>query len=112
MRLVMMTLALVLVLSGGSASAYIETGNKLFSKCMDKELALNAVCTGYIIGVSDALGSLDILQKFKVCMPDNVPVAQIRDVTTRWLEQNPAQRHFQAAWLVPIALAEAFPCPK
>jgi hypothetical protein len=32
------------------------------------------------------------------------------DAVKRYLDQNPEQRHFAGLYLVPSALAEAFPC--
>ncbi|MCI0431279.1 MAG: hypothetical protein L0210_12175 [Rhodospirillales bacterium] len=65
-------------------------GNELYRDCTDSnQLDLQMFCLGYIAGV--ALG-------------------QARDVVSKWLSENPKDRHLLAANNVLRALRDAFPC--
>jgi hypothetical protein len=46
------------------------------------------------------------------CLPQGGNLGQYVEVVKQFLEQNPAQLHFQAHALVIVALRLAFPCPR
>ena len=69
-----------------------------------------ALCTGFIVGVSDAMANRNVVFNFRACVPEPATIRQVRDVAIRHLEQNPDRRHLGASSLVAKALSEAFPC--
>ena len=89
-------------------SAFVS-GNALYEYCTSKSPFDNGLCTGYIEGISDALGASAILGS-TVCVPSGVTVQQITDIVGRYLQGNPHLRHYAANGLVAAALNDAFPC--
>tara|TARA_R110000868_G_scaffold196613_2_gene442579 strand:- start:1521 stop:1850 length:330 start_codon:yes stop_codon:yes gene_type:complete len=93
-----------------SASAGYRNGNNIFKLCTteksDSLYYINlAECDGYITGVVDLAAS-----EKKLCSPKQVTIGQLRDITVKWLSDNPQHRHFTANSLVIAALIEAYPC--
>ena len=58
--------------------------------------------------IEDGLVPLDSISNH--CLPGNVTRRQLMDVVTKYLRDNPAQRHLPAPGLVVSALEAAFPC--
>ena len=77
-------------------------GDDLLRWCTMKD----ALCTGYVAGVSDELSR----NGPSVCRPAHVTVAQLRDLVTLYLEQHPEERRLQASSLVVGALRDAWAC--
>jgi hypothetical protein len=74
------------------------------------------LCEGYVLGVVDLIESQGG-QTFKtnsvgpICLPlPNISRNTLIEVVARYVDQNPAVRHFGGAGLVMMALANAFPC--
>ena len=86
------------------ALAYI-TGNKLFSLCSPE---IRDVCNAYIVGVVDALSFHGPEGGF--CLPNLVTNGQLTDITTSYMRAHSEIRNKPAAYLVKLALTEAFPC--
>ena len=85
-----------------------KSGNDLLKQCSappDTEALAN--CRGYVTGVADALG----ITKF-VCTPLNATANQLVDIVLDHLRSHTAERHYEAAGEVALALKQAFPCQK
>jgi hypothetical protein len=84
-------------------------GNQLREMCRQSLPA----CRGYVMGALDQ----DLLWTFaqkkndNFCWPPNVDSGQIADVVVKYLDDNPAERHYSAASLALVATMKAFPCP-
>jgi Rap1a immunity proteins len=61
------------------ASAQFETGNSLHELCLGSETWKEAVCFGYILGVSDRAETSGT-----VCLPPGVAKGQLKDVVDFW----------------------------
>ena len=58
---------------------------------------------GYVSGVIDA--NTEIL-----CVPPDVSLQQVADITKKYLEQHPEIRHYAGRGFVILSISEAFPC--
>jgi hypothetical protein len=85
-------------------------------------------CIGYVIGYSEgtpwgvALAAANVRGEMVPdvnnlignvtgsCVPADAPNSQLRDVVTKYLQENPASRHESARTLIWRAYAAAFPC--
>lgn len=94
--------------SPGVTQALFYEGNFLHKKCQSVNDVDVVVCLAYVTGVVD---TLTMTENRYVCVPPkSVTGGQLRDIVTKWLEDNPADRHLNASALVMLALTEAFPC--
>lgn len=88
-----------------AACAQYVNGNTLLSDLRggsnDRMFAL-----GYIAGVADAY------DENAFCLPPRTQLGQIRDIVTKFLEENPKDRHNHAGVLVLVPLMESYPCKK
>ena len=77
----------------------------MFESCeLDDASFEDGVCYGYVFGVFDSNpGDL-------ICAPNGVTGRQLVDIVRKFFKENPEIRHDEAAVLVTVALAEAFPC--
>lgn len=97
------------LVSEGSQAAF-DTGNSLLSDCESKKSDSDwGYCIGYIIGSFDMSEGRE-LNGFRYCAPKTLTKGQVRDVTIKFLQGNPKERHFVGSSLVIAALADAFPC--
>jgi hypothetical protein len=97
------------VVGGANADAMWVNGNDHWEWCQHtSEKNFKPVsagfCTGYILGVLDALNGAIM------CVPQAVTKGQLTDVVKLWLRDNPGQRQYVASDLVITALKEKFPC--
>lgn len=104
-----------LVFSAAQMTAVFWTGNELYSACIgDTESKLR--CASYVAGVADGVAGAQMVAEpapYRLCIPVNaVSRLQIMDVATKFLRDNPADRHRAAAVLVYRALVEAYPCTR
>jgi len=87
------------------ANAEFLSGNDLLrdmnSKGLDQMLAI-----GYVLGVAD------VYVRNLICLPENIKAGQLHDVIKRFLEENPAIRHYSADSLILFRLEELWPCAK
>lgn len=89
-------------------------GGELYAKCTSRSAAEQAICGGYIIGVSDTFNKLQSMKVIKtvVCLPTDTTEIQIIDVTVKYLRDNADSVGSDASVDVTAALIKAFPCPK
>jgi len=115
------------VFAGSQASAksvnYVFTGKDIYESCRHAVAGLDktgeyddhrfGVCAGYVAGIIDfhtVATTVESLPADMFCLPKDIATAQvIRDVA-RFLEDNPARHHDLAAYLVILALQQAYPC--
>jgi hypothetical protein len=109
--------------AGAESSKYVFTGKDMYESCthalkgLDKTGEFDnhrfGVCAGYIAGIIDFHTVMTTVRSLPVdvfCLPQNISTAQvIRDVA-RYLENNPEKHQDLAAYLVTLALREAYPC--
>jgi hypothetical protein len=103
--------AVLAVFPGIKKKAFAEfhDGNSLYSRCIDSEAVNMGICLSYIAGIYDTMHKNE-LYGYKACLPTNVTIGQIKDITVSWLQRNPQYRHYVASSLVATALYEVFPC--
>ncbi len=113
MRAVVVSAAL---LASTVAQAEYYSGNKLHTLCGLNEIGASELSIGYVVGVADAvitLENLGMTTRVKMfCIPEAVSQSQTRDVVCQYLSKNPHSRHYSAPSLAALALAQAWPCPK
>src|SRR5262245_33122286 len=103
--------SIVIVLSAflTAQTANCETGNKLLSRCQDRDNHLQSgFCMGYVSAMAEFVSSG--MWVLKACAPRNVTYGQLVDIVIRDLQSRPEHRHEQAFGLVAAALLRAFPC--
>jgi Rap1a immunity proteins len=90
----------------------IRAGESMQVTELVKTAKENGMCLGYIVGVSDqAMGDqASIHAKRNYCLPAEVHSEQLVRVVKKYLEDNPAQLHYEAEVLTIRALTNAFPC--
>ena len=105
------------------SSNYIFNGKDIYESCIHAVTGLDqsgeyddhrfGVCAGYIAGIVDfhtVATTVESLPVDMFCLPQNITTVQvIRDVTL-YLENNPGKHQDLAAYLVILALHEAYPC--
>ena len=109
------------VLFGGSGNDLLErcshpavrAGDDMQVTELVKIARDNGMCLGYIVGLSDqAMGDQTFAHaKRNYCLPSGVRSEQLVMVVKKYLEDNPAQLHYEAAVMTIRALTDAFPCP-
>ena len=90
----------------GSSQFY--SGNDILRFCTASNAVDQAVCGGYIVGVSD--GSVLLTGPTIICIPAGVTVKQLKDIVIAYLQRVPELRHLAAGGSVGTALFQAFPC--
>ena len=115
----------VMIYSHAAAKStnYVFTGKDMYESCTHAINGLDrtgeyddhrfGVCAGYIAGIVDfhtVAATVESLPVDMFCLPENITTAQvIRDVAG-YLGANPGKHHELAAYLVILALHEAYPC--
>lgn len=102
----MKKLLLALAVACSPAHADFINGNVLLNDINGDTWSAKGFANGYISGVANALD--DVL----FCLPNGVTVGQLVDVTSRYLRNNPAQRHKGASLLIVNALVQVWPCKR
>lgn len=102
---------LVAVALGGATwqSAHAFSGDDLTRVCTDKDKTREALCVGYVSGVSETLTS--VLQTSGICAPDSVSLGKLITVVVDYVNAHPEERQGSAVPLVWSALVDAWPCP-
>lgn len=106
-------LAFMLLTAPGAARADFLTGNALYELFNGTSASDKAMATAYVIGVIDGSQNMigdDDAMGVRACFPASVTSTQIADVAKKRLEDSPKDRHVPAAWIVMLAVSEAFPC--
>lgn len=88
-----------------TAQAEFMDGNKLLSE-MNGNFGNQMSALGYVSGVTDTLMGVT------VCPPSTITVGQVHDMTKKYLEQFPADRHNSADRIIGYILKSAWPCAK
>jgi alanine-alpha-ketoisovalerate/valine-pyruvate aminotransferase len=88
-------------------SAEFYSGNEIKSRCNEpKGSYLEAICFGYVSGVIDSNSNS------YVCPAPSITVQQAADIVKKYINENPAQLHKPADFIVTLAIAKDFPCKK
>jgi hypothetical protein len=96
--------------SGGAwQCAYALSGDDLVGVCTDKDETREALCVGYVSGVSETL--TNVLQTSGICAPDSVSLGKLITVVVDYINAHPEKRQSSAVPLVWSALVDAWPCP-
>ena len=101
-----------------SAQAWFiyDDGNRLYRYCQDTGAFGKGLCSGYILGVTDALMAIQAgsTKPRTFCLPIDPPPAKgtLHDLVVRYLETHADLRHLGAPLLVSNALAAAYPCTR
>lgn len=109
--------------AAAKSTNYVFTGKDMYESCTHAINGLDrsgeyddhrfGVCAGYIAGIVDfhtVATTVESLPVDMFCLPENITTAQvIRDVAG-YLGANPGKHHELAAYLVILALHEAYPC--
>ncbi len=121
--------ALVALVSAGSAVADDEvysgtltlcsarvkcawvTGNGLKERCGSASHVKRAFCIGFAVAVAEVVSNMEYMV-WRACFPDGVTGGQLRDVMTKFLDENPERLHDPGVNLAAEAFEEAFPCPQ
>jgi hypothetical protein len=83
------------------------TGNDLLAFCNP---AISDGCRGYVAGISDAMANTSPVAGHTACIPKDVALEQLTDVTIAYLRSHANMRHYSAASQVAAAISEGFPC--
>ena len=88
-------------------------GNGLIKGCTSVVQRDNALCIGYIIGVSDAMQAAQAtggaLFGWQACLPPSATAEQVTEVSVRFLIAHPEAQQSSASGLIAKALSDAFP---
>ena len=111
-KFIMGAIVAVTLLSSDRADASFQTGNSLLDACVSTQSYPAAICLNYISGVADAASALypAAYLGWRFCIPNTATLGQLKEVVTRWLIENPGERHYTGNSLVAHALSERFPC--
>ena len=125
----MVRIIVVAALFASQAGAQVQSGNDLYAACTSENEIQLGFCYGYQIGVWEgikiggvmiALPIVDganlaevegkVSEIMRICLPAEVEMRQMLDVSLAYLANNPADRHETARGLIIDAFQEAFPC--
>lgn len=87
------------------ASAEFMDGNQLLNELQSTDTVRRVYGMGYVAGVTDANMSITH------CMPPNVNLGQVRDMTEQYLMANPSIRNLSADLIIAGMLTKRWPCP-
>jgi len=107
--------------AAGSDSAALATGNEYLALCTSTAATDRLACIIYTRGLFEGMvkgpqyyaaarGLPDPDPTF--CIPEGADVPQIRDITIKYLRENPADRASPPSFLMYLALMKAWPCTK
>jgi hypothetical protein len=99
------------------ADAGFYSGNELFEVCTTERsdsayFEKTYECIGYIAGAVDAFNTTREANKLKSCIPADVTISRLKDVTIDFLRDNPINRNASASKLVFAATRKEWPCSK
>ena len=109
--------------ASAESSNFDFTGKEIYESCAQALKGLDrtgeyddhkfGVCAGYIAGIVDfhtVATTVESLPVNMFCLPPKISTAQVIRQVIQYLENNPDKHHDLAAYLVIIALREAYPC--
>lgn len=104
-------------LFSAKADAGFYTGKELYDVCTTERTSKTYVektfeCVAYITGAVDAFNTTREVNKLKSCIPADVTISELKDVTVDFLRNNPVDRSTSASTLVFAATRKAWPCSK
>ncbi len=122
-----MLLLVAILFAGTSVSAksvnYVFTGKDIYESCLHAMAGLDktgefdehrfGVCAGYIAGIVDfhtVSTTVESLPSDMFCLPRDISTAAVMRSVTRYLDEHPDRHHDLAAYLVILALQQAYPC--
>jgi hypothetical protein len=99
------------------ADAGFYSGNELLEVCTTERgdtayFEKTYECIGYIAGAVDAFNTTREANKLRSCIPGDVTISRLKDVTIDFLRANPIDRHASASKLVFAATRKEWPCSK
>jgi hypothetical protein len=98
-----------------AANASFYTGDDLYAACMTERGSNTYVeksyeCIAYITGAVDAFNTTRKTNKLDSCLPADVTIGQLKEVTMDYLARNPNDRKGSASEQVFKATRKAWPC--
>ena len=104
-------LATLVVMPAAADHMYVDT-ELLYGWCKRHEVGPSSApyCTGYINGVADILAHGVPIHDNRACVPEQVLLADLRDLVLEALDHRPKTAHKNAHDWVAKAIADAFPC--
>jgi hypothetical protein len=109
-------MVLIVALYANEAEAQIGeefTGNDLWEICRDEDVRAPGFCSGYIVGVLNALAQVHLAGvEFpgKFCLPGTGTLAQVVETVITLLRDRPEVRHMPAFSITGAAISARFPC--
>lgn len=120
-------IVIISVLTGTQARAksshYVFTGKDIYESCRHAVAGLDkageyddhrfGVCAGYIAGIVDfhtVVTTVESLPGDMFCLPEDISTAEVMRSVTQYLADNTRKHHDLAAYLVILALQNAYPC--
>lgn len=91
---------------------YVDT-EILYGWCKPYEIGtagIGGLCSGYINGVADILAHKIPIHGQRACVPEQMKLSDLRDITVKALADRPKVGHKNAHDWVARAISEAFPC--
>ena len=105
-------IALALLVSMPAQAAFY-TGSELLSYCENDSVAYKGYCERYLMGLADTqelFVAAGLFPKKAFCIPDGVSSVQLREVFTKYANENPQDLHSIATLTLLGSLMETFPC--
>lgn len=95
-------------------SVIADSGNEFLLVCGNESMLpmVHGYCYGYVFGVMDMFLSADPTYRTLICKPDEVALGQQYNIVLKFIRDHPKEAREQTAVLIPLAITEAFPCPK
>lgn len=93
----------------------LMTGGALATLCASRNNGDQFACQSYIAGVIDyhrLIRGLGTAPTVDFCLPDRLPMADVKAVVMQYLTRYTEHRDFIAAPAVSMALYQRFPCKK
>lgn len=91
-------------MSASLAQAEFVSGNDLLRNLNSYSPVEKSFAAGFVAGVVDSTIG------FLVCVPEDVVLKQVTDITRTYIQNNPQTRHHTAAGLVVKATSSIWPC--
>jgi hypothetical protein len=102
-RTLILIMLLALPVNASLSRGNYFSGTDMYAFATSDDPVKEALFAGYVSGVIDA--NTEVL-----CVPAEVTLQHVADITRKYLEQNPDIRHYAARGFVLLSIAEAFPC--
>lgn len=89
-----------------------ESGNYWLKLCESAEPLAQNACTWFVYGFNQGITAQAIGSDARkiYCMPDTVTYGQAKDIWTKYMKDNPAERHKLGGVLLMTSMVKSFPC--